>query len=93
MYLLGGGLLSQYSVPCVALVMYYFRISRRLAEHLYPVPLRTKFITINLSSLCRIRYRVFPVKTPVIIRNVKWVVNPFCTHILYCVPYNCLFSY
>jgi hypothetical protein len=84
----GGVLLLQYSVPCVSPVMYYFRTSCRLAEQLYPLPLRTKFITINLSGLCCIWYRVFPVKTPAFILTVQWVANPLCTNTLYCVPYN-----
>jgi hypothetical protein len=52
------------SVPYVALVMYYYRTSHRLAAHLYPVLLRTNSITIYVSVLCRIRYRFFPTKTP-----------------------------
>jgi hypothetical protein len=63
----------------------------KIIINIYPVPLRTKFITINLSGSCRIRYRVFPVKTPAF--TVQWVVNPFCTYTLYCVPYNCLLAY
>jgi hypothetical protein len=58
----GGGVIKNLS--CVARVMYYFRTSHRLAAHLYPVPLCTNSITIYLSGVCRIRYRVFPVKTP-----------------------------
>jgi hypothetical protein len=84
----GGVLISQYSVPCVAPVMYYFRTSRRLAEHLYPVLLHTNFITIKLSGLCCIRYRVFPLKTPAFILTVQWVASPLCTYTLYCVPYK-----
>jgi hypothetical protein len=57
----GGG---ANSVHCIALVMYYFRTSHRPDVHLYPVPLSTDSITINLSGLCHIRYRVFPVNTP-----------------------------
>jgi hypothetical protein len=60
--------------------MNYFRTSHRLAEHLYSVPLRTNFITINLSSSCRIRYRIFPVKTPAFLLTVQWVANPICTY-------------
>jgi hypothetical protein len=70
------------SVPCVAPLMNYFRTSHRLAEHLYPVPLRAEFITINLSCSCRIRYRVFPVKMPAFRLTVNWFVNPFCTYTL-----------
>jgi hypothetical protein len=79
------------SVPYVALVMYYFRTSHRLAEHLYPVPLRTHSITIYVSDLCRIRYRVFPLNTPAF--TVQWVANPLCNYTLYSVPYNCLLAY
>jgi hypothetical protein len=77
--LLGGATIKNI-VPCVAHVMYYFRTSYRLAEHLYSVPLRTNFIKINLSGSCRIRYRVFLVKTPASIRTVQWVANPLCTY-------------
>jgi hypothetical protein len=66
--------------------MYYFRTSHRLAAHLYPVPLHTKFITISLSGLCRIRYCIFPGKTPAL--TVQWVANPLCTYTLYSVLYN-----
>jgi hypothetical protein len=52
------------SAPCVALVIYYFRTSHRLAAHIYPVPLRTNSITIYVYDLCRIWYHVFPTKTP-----------------------------
>jgi hypothetical protein len=62
-------------------------------EHLYPVTLRTRFITINLSSSCSIQYRVFPVKAPAFKLTVQWVANPLCTYILYSVSYNCLLAY
>jgi hypothetical protein len=84
----GGG---DNSIACVALVMYYFRTSHRQDAHIYPVPLRTNSITIYVSDLCHIRYRVFPTKTPAF--NVQWVANPLCTYALYSVPYNCLLAY
>jgi hypothetical protein len=79
MDLLGGATIVN-SVPCVAHVIYYVRTSSRLAENLYPVPLRTNFITINLSGSCRIRYRFFPVKTPAFLLTVQWVANPLCNY-------------
>jgi hypothetical protein len=77
--LLGGATIVN-SVPCVSHVMYYVRTSYRLAENLYSVPIRTNFITINLSGSCRIRYRVFPVKMPALLLTVQWVANPLCTY-------------
>jgi hypothetical protein len=77
--LLGGATIVN-SVPCVAHMMYYVRTSYRLAEHIYSVPLRTNFITINLYGSCLICYRVFPIKTPAFLLTVQWVANPVCTY-------------
>jgi hypothetical protein len=38
------------SVPCVALVMYFFRTSHRLAAHLYPVTPRTNSNRLYVSD-------------------------------------------
>jgi hypothetical protein len=59
----------------------------------YTVRCRTGFITSNLSGSCRIRYRVFPVKTPAFVLTVQWIANPLCTYTLYCVQYSCLLAY
>jgi hypothetical protein len=53
------------SVPCVALVSELFYVLSRigwLSILCYTVGCHTVFMTINLSGLCRIRYRVFPVR-------------------------------
>jgi hypothetical protein len=59
----------------------------------YTVQCRNGIITINLSGSCRIRYRIFPVKTPAFVLTVQWVVNPLCAYMLYCVPYSWLLAY
>jgi hypothetical protein len=58
----------------------------------YTVRCRTGIITIHLSGSCRIRYRVFPVKTPAFVITIQWVVNPLCTYTAYCVPYSWLLA-
>jgi hypothetical protein len=53
------------SVPCVALTSELFTYSATSAgwvSSCYTVGCRTVFMTINLSGLCRIRDRVFPVR-------------------------------
>jgi hypothetical protein len=53
------------SVPCVALMSELFMYSAASAgwvSSCYTVGCRTIFMTIKLSGLCRIRYRVFPVR-------------------------------
>jgi hypothetical protein len=53
------------SVPCVALVSELFCVLGStcwLSIICYTVRCCTVFMTINLSSSCRIRYRVFPVR-------------------------------
>jgi hypothetical protein len=53
------------SVPCVALMSELFCVFGSigwLSILCYTVRCRTVFIMINLSSVCRIRYRVFPVR-------------------------------
>jgi hypothetical protein len=57
-------------------------------SELYTVRCRTVFVTNALSGSCHIRYRVFPVKTPVFVLTVQWVADPLCTYTVYCVPYN-----
>jgi hypothetical protein len=53
------------SVPCVALMSVLFYVLSRigwLSILCYTVGCHTVLMTINLSGLCRIRYRVFPVR-------------------------------
>jgi hypothetical protein len=53
------------SVPCVALMSELFYVLSRigwLSLLCYTVGCRTVFMTINLSGLCCIRYRVSPVR-------------------------------
>jgi hypothetical protein len=53
------------SVPCVALMselLYVLGSIGWLSILCYTVRCRTVFMTIDLSALCRIRYRVFPVR-------------------------------
>jgi hypothetical protein len=53
------------SIPCVALMSELFYVLSRigwLSILCYTVLCRTVFMTINLSGLCCIRYRVFPVR-------------------------------
>jgi hypothetical protein len=78
------------SVPCVALMSELCYVLSRigwLSILCYTVWCCTGLITINLSGLCCIQYRVFPVKTPVFVLTLQWVAKPLCTYRLYCVPY------
>jgi hypothetical protein len=52
------------SVPCVALGYTNPYATPAGYVHLYTLPLHTYFIMHCLSGRCRIRYRVFPTKTP-----------------------------
>jgi hypothetical protein len=51
-------------VPCVALGYTNPYAVPAGYMHLYTLPIRTYFIMHCLSGRCRIRYRVFPTKTP-----------------------------
>jgi hypothetical protein len=53
------------NVPCAALMSELFYVLSRigwLSILCYKAGCRTVFMTINLSGLCHIRYRVFPVR-------------------------------
>jgi hypothetical protein len=52
------------SVPCVALGCTNVYAVPANYVHIYTLPIRTYFIMHCLSGRCRIRYRVFPTKTP-----------------------------
>jgi hypothetical protein len=54
------------SVTCVALMSEIFHVLNRIGWMsilCYTVGCRTVFMMINLSGLCRIRYRVFPLRS------------------------------
>jgi hypothetical protein len=77
------------NVPCVALMselIYVLSHIGWLGILLLYSRVSYCLMIINLSGLCRIRYRVFPVKTPAFVLTVQWVTNPLCIYTLYCVP-------
>jgi hypothetical protein len=52
------------SVPCVALGYTNPYALPSVYVHLYTLPIHTYFIIHCLSGRCRIRYHIFPTKTP-----------------------------